>query len=298
MQIKKFTFLFSLLFAGTAFAQSIPVHNGSEKFSSGSHDAVITTIYENNLQNVMDEWKQLMKDYKNEKVKANDNEIFGDNILVKDWGNNPVDFYARFDEDKKDKTVKMAVAVDLGGTYLSSSVDKDKHKYVEKMVKDFAIKMTKEPIEQSIKDQNKALDKLNDQQKGLEKDKKNLQDDIVGYKNKITKDEKDLAEKKADLDKKKGEVAVQKKVVDASSDAVSEQAKSSKKIHEKLMGQQKDLENDVKDLEKDIKNYQEKIKDAEKNIKTNDENQVKKKQEVENQKKVVDDLKKKLEKVS
>ena len=296
--MQKSIFLFSLFAAGTAFSQSIPVHNGSEKFSTGSHEAVITTIFENTQQSVMDEWKQVLKDYKNEKVKANGNEVFGDNILVKDWGNNPVDFYATFDEDKKDKTVKMAVAVDLGGTYLSSSVDKDKHKYVEKMVKDFAVKMTKEPIEQSIKDQNKALDKLNDQQKDLEKDKKNLQDDIVNYKNKITKDEKDLAEKKADLDKKKSEVAVQKKVVDASSDAVSEQAKSSKKIHDKLMDQQKGLEDDVKDIEKDIKNYQEKIKNAEKDIKTNEESQVKKKQEVENQKKVVDELKKKLEKVS
>jgi DNA repair exonuclease SbcCD ATPase subunit len=296
--MKKSTFLFGLIISGTAFAQSIPVHNGNEKFSSGSHDAVLTTIYENNLDNVMSEWKQVLKDYKNEKVKSNGNEIFGDNILVKDWGNNPADFYTKFDEDKKDKTVKMAVAVDLGGTYLNPSIDKDKHKYVEKMVKDFAVKMTKEPIEQGIKDQNKVLDKLNDQQKDLEKDKKNLQDDVVGYKSKISKDEKDLAEKKADLEKKKSEVSVQKKVVDASSDAVSEQAKSSKKIHEKLLGQQEDLENDVKGLEKDIKNYQEKIKNAEKDIKTNEDNQVKKKQDIENQKKVVDDLKKKLEKVS
>jgi peptidoglycan hydrolase CwlO-like protein len=293
--------LFVFLMTGAAtctFAQSISTKEGNEKFSSGSQNAVITTIYENNADDVINEWKKVLKDYKYEKVKDNGGEVFGDNILIKDWGNNPVDFYTRFDEDKKDRTVKMAVAVDLGGTYLSSSGDKDKFRYVEKMVKEFAVKMTKAPIENGVKDQEKILAKLEDKQKDLEKDKKNREDDIVDYKNKISKAEKDLARKNADLEKKKSEISVQKKVVDASSDAVSEQAKSSKKIHEKLMDQQKDIEKDIKDLQGDIKNYNEKIKDAEKDIKTNEENQVKKKEEIEKQKKVVDDWKKKLDKVN
>lgn len=292
-------FILGLVFTASAsFSQSISIKESNEKFSTGSQNAVTTTIFENNSSDVMDAWKKVLKDYKNEKVKDSGDEVFGDNILVKEWGNNTVDFYARFEENKKDKTVKMSVAVDLGGTYLSSSGDREKFKYVEKMVKDFALKMTKSPIEAAIKDNEKKLGKLEDDQKDFEKDKKNLQEDIENYKKKITKTEKEIIEKNAEIEKKKTEVNVQKKVVDASSDAVSEQAKSSRKIYDKLVDQQRDLEKDKKNMQEDIENYQKKIKKAEEDIKKNDDNQVKKKKEIEDQKKVLEDVKKKLSSVN
>lgn len=295
--MKKIITLVLSALSAASVAQSIHVKEGNEKFSTGSQPAVVTTIHENNLDEVMSEWKKVLKDYKNEKVKENNNEVFGDNILVKEWGNNPVDFYTKFTEDKANKSVHMAVAVDLGGAYLSSSHDKDKLKYVETMVRNFAIRMTKEPIADAVKASEKALAKLEDDQKDLEKDKKNLQDDIINYKNKIAKAEKEVAVKDVEIEKKKGEVSVQKKVVDVSGDAVSEQAKSAKKILDKLEDQQKDLEKDRKNLKEDIENYNAKIKKAEADIKKNDEDQVKKKQAIEAQKKVVEEHKKKLESV-
>jgi septal ring factor EnvC (AmiA/AmiB activator) len=294
---KSIFFLFTIVGLSSA-GQNISVKESHEKFSTGHQNAATTVIYENKIDDVMEAWKKTLKDYKHEKVKEKDNEVFGDNILIKDWGNNPVDFYAKFDDDRKGRTVKMMVAVDLGGTYLSSSEDKAKYKYLEKMVKDFAVRMTKEPLQDAVKEQSKVLAKMEDKQKDLEKDRKNLAEDIVGFKNKINKAEKELAEKNAALDKKKNEVDVQKKVVDASSDAVSEQAKSSRKIYEKLADQQKDIEKDIKDLHNDVKNYQEKIKTAEREIKNNEESQEKKKTEIAEQKKVVEDWKKKLENVN
>lgn len=290
-----FTCILLSLSAGIS-AQTIDVKDGHGKFSSGSHDAVTSVIYENKMSEVIHEWKKVMKDFKHEKVKDSDGEVFGDNILIKDWGNNPVDIYAKFDENEKEKTIKMSVAVDLGGTYLNSS-DKDKHRYMEKMVKEFSVKMTKAPIEEQLKDSKKAEEKLEDKLKDLEKDKKDKQDDIENYKNKIVKGEKEVIEKNAALEKKKDEVKTQKKVVDASKDAVSEQAKSSKKILNKLEDQQNDLEKDIKDLKKDNEDYKDKIKKAEKDIKENEEDQVKKKKEIEDQKKLTAEIKKKLDKV-
>jgi len=290
-----FTCILLSLSAGI-YSQTIDVKDGHGKFSSGSHDAVNSVIYENKVSEVVHEWKKVMKDFKHEKVKDSDGEVFGDNILIKDWGNNPVDIYAKFEENEKEKTIKMSVAVDLGGTYLNSS-DKDKHRYIEKMVKEFSVKMTKAPIEEQLKDSKKAEEKLEDKLKDLEKDKKDKQDDIENYKNKIVKGEKEIIEKNAALEKKKDEVKTQKKVVDASKDAVSEQAKSSKKILNKLEDQQNDLEKDIKDLKKDNEDYKDKIKKAEKDIKENEEDQVKKKKEIEDQKKLTAEIKKKLDKV-
>jgi hypothetical protein len=194
-------------------AQSISVKDGNEKFSSGSHPAFISTIYENTKDEVIGEWKKILKDYKNEKVKDDGSEVFGDNILIKDWGNNPVDFYTTFEENTKDKTIKMCTAVDLGGTYLTGS-EKDKAKLIEKMMKEFCLKMTKQPMEAAIKAADKSLHKLEDNQKDLEKDNKNLKDDIENYKAKIKKAEEDVKTNEADQVKKKAEVETQKKVAD------------------------------------------------------------------------------------
>ncbi|MDX2173073.1 MAG: hypothetical protein SFY56_08135 [Bacteroidota bacterium] len=296
--MKKLIILSSLIISFSTFSQSISVKESNEKFSTGPQNAIVTTIYENNANDVLNEWKKVLKDFKNEKVKDDNNEVFGDNIIVKDWGNNPVDFYTKFEENKGNKTVKMMVAVDLGGAYLSSSGDKDKYNFVEKMVKDFAVKQTKAPLADALKDAEKLLAKHEDKQKDLEKDNKNLHDDIIDYNAKIRKAETDLVAKEGELVKKKAEVAIQKKVVEASSGAVNEQAKSSKKIYDKLEDQEKDIEKDKKNLKEDIEKYKDKIKDAEKDIKKNEEEQVKKKAEIDAQKKVVETFSGKLKAVN
>jgi chromosome segregation ATPase len=296
--MKKLIIALSAFTALNMSAQKITVNESSEKFSTGSQNAATTTIMEADLDNVIKEWKKVLKEFKYEKVKDDNNEVFGDNVVIKDWGNNPADFYTKFEENKKAKTIKMSTAVDLGGAYLKSSEQSDKFKFVEKMSMDFAIKMTKEPIEEKLKDAERSVSKLEDKQSTLEKENKTLHEDIIDYNNKIAKAEKELLTKEADIKKKQSEVDVQKKVVDASSGAVSEQAKSSKKIYDKLADQLKDLESDKKNLKNDIEDYKEKIKKAEKDIKANEEDQKKKKEEIETAKKQKDEVKKKLDSIN
>ena len=205
--------LSALLIILVANAQKISVKDGSEKFSNGSHNAYTTSIYEINKDDAESKWKSFLKDFKNEKVKSEKGEIVGDNVLIKDWGNNPVDVYATFEEDKKTNVVIMHVAFDLGGAYLTGS-DGDKHKMAEKLIKEIAIKTTKEALEDKVKDQEKALSKLEDNQKELEKDNKNAKSDIESYKEKIKKSEDDINKNEADQTKKKAEIEAQKKVVE------------------------------------------------------------------------------------
>lgn len=213
--MKKNSILIASLLAVTSIsAQKINIKEGSESFSTGKQNALTTIIYENTKDNVESKWKSILKDFKNEKVKEQKGEIFGDNVVIKDWGNDPVDVYTTFEEDKKAKTVTMHVAFDLGGAYMSSSSHKDKFSYVEKLVKDFAIKMTKEPLEEKVKDAEKALGKLEDNQKELEKENKNLKSDIESYKEKIKKAEDDISKNEQNQTKKKSEIEVQKKAVE------------------------------------------------------------------------------------
>jgi hypothetical protein len=196
-----------------SFAQEIKVKNGNEKFSSGSHECLTTTIYEADKDKVMSKWKTKLNNFKDEKVKWKGDEIIGDNIEIKEWGNNPVDMYTRFDVDKDKKTVTMHLAVDLGGAYLTSA-EKEKYKYIEKLMKDFAVDMTKDNIGDMVKDAEKALSKLEDDQKDLEKKNKGYKDDIEDYKKKIAKAESDIKDNETSQGKKKTEIEAQKKVVD------------------------------------------------------------------------------------
>lgn len=198
----------------SAFAQKIEVKEGSEKFSTGSQNALSVTIHSATKDDVESKWKSLLKDFKNEKVKSNGGEIFGDNILIKDMGNNPVDIYTTFTEDKKTMTVTMHVAVDLGGAYLKSSGEKDRYKVMEKLMKDFAVKMTKEALQEKVDIAAKALGKLEDQQKDLEKENKNLHGDIDDYNKKIAKANEDIKTNEQNQQKKKTEIEAQKKVVE------------------------------------------------------------------------------------
>lgn len=199
--------------AAISFAQEVKVKSGNEKFSSGSHDCLTTTIFEADKDKAMSKWKSKLNDFKDEKVKWKGSEIFGDNIVIKDWGNNPVDIYSKFEEDKDKKTVTLHVAVDLGGAYLSSS-DKDKYRYIEKMMKEFAIDMSKDNIRDEISAAEKVQSKLEDEQKDLEKKNKGYKDDIEDYKKKITQAESDIKDNESAQGKKKSEIDAQKKVVD------------------------------------------------------------------------------------
>src|SRR5688572_1623336 len=138
--MKKITTSLFIALSVYSFAQEVKVKSGNEKFSNGNHDCLTTFVYEGDKDKAMSKWKSKLNDFKDEKVKWKGDEIFGDNILIKDWGNNPVDIYSHFEEDKDKKIVTMHVAVDLGGAYLTSS-DKEKYKYIEKMMKDFAVDM-------------------------------------------------------------------------------------------------------------------------------------------------------------
>ncbi|MEW6772475.1 MAG: hypothetical protein AB1304_00590 [Bacteroidota bacterium] len=210
--MKKIILITATISISHLFSQEIKIKETSGSFSSGSAPCLETKIYNNNINDVKDKWKEVLKDFKNEKVKISGNEVIGDNILIKDWGNNPVDIYTSFDE-KSDKSIEMKVAVDLGnGNYLKN--DRGKQKFIEKLMKEFAIKQSIEPLEKQIKEQEKLLSDISDKQKSLEKKNENLKKDIENYKEKIKKAEEDIKNNESEIEKKKQELATQQKALE------------------------------------------------------------------------------------
>jgi hypothetical protein len=206
------TLVFAVTMMLSASAQKIKVKESSENIGGGSHNALTVTLYGISPSDAEDAFRSFMKTYDGKRG-SKDGGIFIDHAMIKEMGNNTIDIYGKAQGKKGDPEITFVVAFDLGGAFLNSNEHKDQYRVAEKIVKDFAVKATKDAIESQLKDAQKIQSRLEDDQKSLEKDNKNLNEDIENYKSKIKKAEDDIVKNKADQDKKKAEIEAQKKVV-------------------------------------------------------------------------------------
>ncbi|MBL7925546.1 MAG: hypothetical protein JNK61_01435 [Bacteroidia bacterium] len=211
---KQILCVIALIATTTLKAQTISISEQIANLSVGAQNALSTTIYQSKKDDVINQWKSYLKNFKHEKIKMNGNELFGDNIVLKDWGNNPIDIYTIFEENKSDTSVKVIAAFNLGGAYLSSTNDIAKYALAEKMLKDFALKSTSEAINEKLKLAEKLLDKLHEGQRDLEKENKNFVTDIENYKSKISKAQDDIMTNENNQIKKKAEIEAQQSLVE------------------------------------------------------------------------------------
>jgi chromosome segregation ATPase len=214
--MKKQILSIALVLSGLQFfAQEIKVKESNESFSNGSHNSLSVILYVSDINLVEKEWKSQIKSYGYDKASEKGGEYFFDNVLIKQLGTNTLDLFSKVTEVKGDKAVQLTAAYDLGGAYLSSSQHSAQFEYVKKMMRDFAVKITKEAFDDQLKDAGKALSTLQSKQASLEKDNKGLADDITNYNEKIKKANDEITQNKKDIETKKGEVATQQKSLDA-----------------------------------------------------------------------------------
>ena len=194
-------------------AQTIKVVESTERFDDGTRPALVVYVYECKVDDVEKEWKSLMKDFKSEKISSKDG-IIADNIVIPSITDGSIDVYARAEKINENAS-KLMVAFDLGGAYLSSSLNNPiAYEAASKLIVDFARKTSKNGIAEKLKEAQKAMDKLKEQQKELEEKNSDLKKDIENYKEKIHKAEEDIADNKNNQEKKKAEIEAQRKVVD------------------------------------------------------------------------------------
>ena len=78
--VKKILAAAFLLAGISAFAQEVKVKESSEGFSNGSHNALIVTIYVDDVNKVQKEWKSRMKDFGYQSANDKGNEYIFDNV--------------------------------------------------------------------------------------------------------------------------------------------------------------------------------------------------------------------------
>jgi Skp family chaperone for outer membrane proteins len=145
-------------------------------------------------------------------VSSQKGEMKGDDAKIKSMGENTFDIYSIVTE--KDKSIELAVAIDLGGAFLSSSQHSDKAKIISTLVLDFAIKTTKEGIGKIIKKEKKIQEALNKEFSDLEAQKIKLEKNIENWEKDIEQSKKDILQNEQDQKLKQKEISEQDKIVD------------------------------------------------------------------------------------
>jgi hypothetical protein len=198
-----------MILSQVLFAQKIKVTDGKEKIGGGSNSSLSVMIYEATDSQVEKAWKSLMKDY-NAKVSTKDG-VFADNAVIKDMSANTIDVYAVV--EKKDNGIKLIVAFDLGGAFVSSSTHSSQYKVAEKMVYEFAKKVSLEAIAETLKEAEKEQSKRTKKLEDLKDDKLDLEKDIEKYNKQIAQAKADIEKNIKDQDLATKDLDAQKKVV-------------------------------------------------------------------------------------
>ncbi len=196
-----------ILSSYTAYSQSkIKV----EEKNKDGHKVMVTTIYEASKADVEKAWRSKMK---NMGCKISQGGLFADDCKWSKIGDNTFDVYCKLNNGD-DNSIQMEVAVDLGGTYLSSSSHASQFKAMKNLLYDFAVETTRNAIGDQLKEAESLLSTYEKEQKKLIKRNEKLHELIEECKEKITQAEADIKENETNQDDKIKQIEEQTKVVE------------------------------------------------------------------------------------
>lgn len=208
--MKKLIALLPIVFTLYVSAQKIEVIENKEDLGGGKNPALTVIIPDADESDVEKAWKSLMKDY-NAKM-SNKDGIFADNAVITEISANTIDVYATAKKD--DKGVKLCVAFDLGGAFISESTHSTEYKAAEKIIEKFATEMAKKAVAKKLEDAKDKQKDLEGNLSELVKKKGKLEKDIEDYKKKISDAEADIVTNKSDQEKAAKHIEEQKNAVE------------------------------------------------------------------------------------
>ncbi|MBP7462717.1 MAG: hypothetical protein KA793_00195 [Bacteroidales bacterium] len=161
--------IFATCIAVSGFAQTV---TESEAYiAGGKQNALVGRIPKGDIELIAKEWKNLMKKYKADV--SGKEEIFGDNAVIKSISDNPMDVYARVERGRDDE-VKITIAFDLGGYFMSSAQQPALFKSAQKFIEKFVEDQSKSAYKSNLKSEEKVLSTLEKDKKKLEKENEKI----------------------------------------------------------------------------------------------------------------------------
>lgn len=207
--------LFILLIAAisfNSFAQNeVKVTEESISYSVGSKNSIVVTIPYGDQEVVEKELKNEMKDWGGKYSSSKGEAQTLQSSVKKMFERKTFDSYAKV--IKTDDGIKVAVAVDLGGAFMTSSQHSAQFAEMKERLQKFAVTAAKASIKENMKAEEKILSNFEKEEKSLEKEKDSHLKDIEDYKKKIADSQKKIEDNVILQTKKKEQIKDQSKKI-------------------------------------------------------------------------------------
>ncbi|HQW11716.1 MAG TPA: hypothetical protein PLP06_06185 [Saprospiraceae bacterium] len=204
-----------LIFIALAFSSlqlQGQVSESVRNMSAGDNNSLSIIVNGIEPKDVESVWEKFTKQYDGkQKYNRKAKELMIDNATIKTLSDNTVDVYSK--AERVGDATQFTLWFDLGGAYLNSKDHPERYQAAVTLLNEFDKETKRFVVNQQLKEAEKALSKLEDQQKslvkdkeGLEKDIKKAEDKIQGWKKDIDKSVNDQAAKASEIEKQKAEV--------------------------------------------------------------------------------------------
>lgn len=202
-----FTLLITAISFGSFAQNDVKITEESISYTIGAKNSIVVTIPYGQIDVVEKELKNEMKDWGGKYSSSKGEAQTLQSSVKKMFEKKTFDSYAKV--IKSEDGVKVAVAIDLGGAFLTSKEHSSQFSEMKERLQKFAVKAAKASIQENLKVEGKILAGLEKEEKGLEKEKESHLKNIEDYKKKITDSQKKIEENVALQTKKKAEVKAQ-----------------------------------------------------------------------------------------
>jgi len=191
----------------------------------------ISVTFEPSSKEAKKAWKSFLKKKYDLKLKSDKgDDLKAEEVVFPAVTSRTMDFYTKFDKDKKEHTTTMSVLISFGyDVYLNKNDNSSEHSALMGIIKEFSVEFLRSYYNTSLEDLNKQLSKISKEKTGTTKENENLANDIEKNKQTII-DLKKENEDKATL------IEDNKKKVEILGTDYTKKAEEIKKMNELING--------------------------------------------------------------
>lgn len=205
----------SFLIMGSFVQTFAQVREESKEMSMGTRNALVIEIPGVDDKLAAEVWKDYTKDFYNSKTKwdRKKNEwVTADADIVALGMGKKLSLYATIDEEKDN--VIFSLWVDLGNSFVNSQDMPERYEEAEKLVMRYALELAQAKIKLDIREEEKNLEKMEDELKKLVGTQERYEREIEKAKEAIKKAEENIVENKKEQIDQAERIKAQKKAIE------------------------------------------------------------------------------------
>lgn len=285
------------LFAQHTEDRSVPkkiiVKDITKAISKGTQPGLEVKIYQADKKDVEKEWSKRIRQNTKSKVEEENNEIYITETYLDPISSDPVNVYSIINEYRD--YIELNAFFELKDKFITKANNETEYLGAKKLVREFALQMYKEAVENELKEEEKKLKDMEGDLKKLVNENDKLHKNISQNERDIDKNEEDIKMVQLDQERVMGQIQQKKDQLLKLRD--EDQKKEAEKDIKSLEKDLSKLEKDEESMHKDIDNSEADIREYERNIDDNEMAMERKQKEIDGQKALIFQVKKKLESI-